>query len=87
MLFDRLIAFSGRAGTAGFLIYLADSFGYVGSCGLLIWRNFGLTHLNWLQVFTVSIYVTSLVGAALVVSSALFFIKKSQEVPITVGLV
>jgi len=80
MLFDRLIAFSGRAGTAGFLIYVADSFGYVGSCGLLIWRSFGLTRLDWLQVFTVGIYATSLIGTVLVMCSALFFLKKSKEV-------
>jgi hypothetical protein len=46
MLFDRLIAVSGRIGTAGFLIYLADASGYLGRCALLIWRNFGLMQLN-----------------------------------------
>jgi hypothetical protein len=76
MLFDRMIAFSGRIGTAGFLIYLADSAGYIGSCALLLWRNFGLVELDWLQVFTASIYATSLIGAALVLLSAVFFLRK-----------
>ena len=31
MLFDRLVAFSGRVATAGFLIYVADASGYMGS--------------------------------------------------------
>jgi hypothetical protein len=73
MLFDRMIAVSGRIGTAGFLIYLADAFGYVGSCALLVWRNFGLVQLNWLQVFTASAYATSILGIGLVGCSALFF--------------
>jgi len=41
MLFDRLVAYSGRVATAGFLIYLADASGYLGSAALLVWRNFG----------------------------------------------
>ncbi len=77
MLFDRMIAVSGRIGTAGFLIYLADASGYLGSCALLIWRNFGLMQLNWLQVFTVVAYGTSTLGMALVCLSALFFLRKA----------
>ncbi len=77
MLFDRLIAVSGRAGTAGFLIYVADSSGYVGSCALLVWRNFGLPQLNWLQVFTAIAYATSIAGMLFVGMSAVFFLRKA----------
>jgi hypothetical protein len=77
MLFDRLIAASGTVGTAGFLIYIADAFGYLGSCGLLIWRNFGLVQLNWLQVFTASAYGTSAAGMLLIGLSALYFSRKA----------
>ncbi len=77
MLFDRLMAVSGRIGTAGFLIYVADASGYLGSCTLLIWRNFGLMHLNWLQVFTASAYGTSILGILLVSLSAVFFMRKA----------
>ena len=31
MLFDRLVAFSGWVANAGFLIYVADASGYLGS--------------------------------------------------------
>jgi hypothetical protein len=78
MLFDRMIAVSGRIGTAGFLIYLADASGYLGSCALLIWRNFGLMQMNWMQVFTASAYGTSVLGMALVGLSALFFARKAR---------
>jgi len=80
MLFDRMIAVSGRIGTAGFLIYVADASGYVGSCALLIWRNFGLMQLNWMQVFTASAYFTSLIGIVLVLLSAVFFLRKAAAV-------
>jgi hypothetical protein len=82
MLFDRMIAVSGRIGTAGFLIYVADASGYVGSCALLIWRNFGLMQLNWMQVFTASAYGTSLIGIVLVALSAVFFLRKAAAVDV-----
>jgi Family of unknown function (DUF5690) len=80
MLFDRLIAVSGTVGTAGFLIYIADASGYFGSCALLIWRNFGLVQLNWLQVFTASAYGTSALGMLLVGLSAWYFYRKAAPV-------
>jgi len=80
MLFDRLIAASGTVGTAGFLIYVADASGYLGSCILLLWRNFGLVQLNWLQVFTASAYGTSVAGMMLMALSALYFIRKTAAV-------
>jgi Family of unknown function (DUF5690) len=76
MLFDRLIAAGGTVGTAGFLIYVADAPGYLGSCALLLWRNFGMTQLNWLQVFTASAYAASVLGMILIALSALYFFRK-----------
>ena len=81
MLFDRLIAFSGRVATAGFLIYVADASGYLGSVALLLWRNFGGFHLDWLQFFTLSAYATSVVGAVLTAAAALYFSQKARERP------
>ncbi|HEY0802175.1 MAG TPA: DUF5690 family protein [Steroidobacteraceae bacterium] len=77
MLFDRLIAASGTVGTAGFLIYIADASGYLGSCALLVWRNFGLVQLNWLQVFTASAYGASILGMILMALSAVYFVRKA----------
>jgi hypothetical protein len=80
MLFDRLIAASDTVGTAGFLIYVADASGYLGSCALLVWRNFGLMQLNWLQVFTRTAYFTSLVGMLFMGLSALYFVRKTAPI-------
>jgi hypothetical protein len=77
MLFDRLIAASGTVGTAGFLIYIADASGYLGSCALLVWRNVGLVQLNWLQVFTASAYGASIFGMILMALSAVYFVRKT----------
>jgi hypothetical protein len=79
VLFDRLVAVSGRNANAGFLIYVADSFGYCGSVVLLLWRNFGETSLDWLHFFEGGAYVTSVVGAAATGVAAWFFHRRSAR--------
>jgi len=78
VLFDRLVAVSGRVANAGFLIYVADSSGYMGSVALLLWRNFGQAKLDWLQFFTAGAYVTSVVGALATALAALYFYYRSK---------
>jgi len=73
MLFDRLVAVSGRVATAGFLIYVADSAGYAGSCALLLWRNFALLKVEWLTVFRIACYSTAVIGSVLVILSLAYF--------------
>ena len=77
ILFDRLVAVSGRSANAGFLIYVADSLGYMGSVVVLLWRNFGQSALNWLQFFVRAAYITSIVGAAATLIAALYFYRRS----------
>lgn len=50
-LFDRLVAALGSVATAAFLIQLADALGYVGSVGLLFYKNYGQAELSWLAFF------------------------------------
>jgi hypothetical protein len=78
MLFDRLVAVSGQVGTAGFLIYVADSSGYAGSVALLLWRNFGGVTLDWLQFFIQAAYGTSIIGAVLVTAAGFYFHHRQQ---------
>jgi hypothetical protein len=78
MLFDRLVAVSGRIATAGFLIYVADAAGYAGSCALLLWRNFGLLQIQWLTVFRFAAYATTMVGIVLVSLSLIYFNARAR---------
>jgi hypothetical protein len=79
MLFDRLIAVSGKAATAGFLIYVADSSGYLGSVALLLWRDLAVVKLDWLRFFILSAYTASVLGLALVACAALYFLRRRAE--------
>jgi len=60
--FDRLLAAFRYAGTVAFLINLADSFGYVGSVGVLLYKYFGHSNLSWLNFFISSGYVVAVAG-------------------------
>lgn len=74
--FDRLIATFKYVSTVGFLIYLADSFGYLGSVGVLLFKEFGNKNLSWLEFFMTSGYVLSIAGSLLIVGSLLYFTAK-----------
>jgi len=74
--FDRLIATFRYVSTVGFLIYLADSFGYLGSVGVLLFKEFGNAELSWLEFFISSGYILSIAGSVLIVLSLIYFILK-----------
>lgn len=76
MLFDRLIAATRQVGTAGFLIYLADASGYLGSVALTLGRNLGSVSMPWLAFFMASAGWVSFIGCVLTIFSALYFARK-----------
>ena len=65
--------------TAGFLIYVADASGYLGSVSLLLWRNFGGVTLDWLTFFEQGALATSAIGAVLTAVAAAYFASKGRR--------
>lgn len=51
MLFERLIALYRLEGTVGFLMYFADSFGYLASCTLYVGASTLETSIDWTGLF------------------------------------
>ncbi|MCB9779548.1 MAG: hypothetical protein H6742_13375 [Alphaproteobacteria bacterium] len=78
VLFDRLIAAVGFAGTAGFMIYVTDAFGYLGSVALLLYKNFGQGSLSWLDFFVGFSWATFAVCSFSFVASMLYFAWKTR---------
>ena len=76
MLFDRLIAAGGSVGNAGFLIYVADSSGYVGSVALLVLRSMNGVKLPWARFLIDASLVTSLGGLVLLGAATLYFQRR-----------
>ncbi|MEM6295901.1 MAG: DUF5690 family protein [Myxococcota bacterium] len=79
VLFDRLIAATGAVGTAVFMIYVTDAFGYAGSVGLLLFKNFGGADLSWLDFFRGFSYASAVACTAAFVASGLYFSRLTRE--------
>ena len=75
ILFDRMIAMVGAVATAGFLIYVTDSFGYLGSVVLMLYKDLGSPDLSWLDFFITTSYVTSIVCTVLYFVSLFYFYR------------
>jgi len=73
LLFDRMIAAFGSAANAGFFIYVADSFGYLGSVGTILFKNFSNKDLSWFNFITNASYSIAIIGIILVFLSLWFF--------------
>jgi hypothetical protein len=80
LLFDRFIAASGRSGTAGFLIYVADASGYLSSVALLVFYNFAGVSLSWVTFLIAISYVAALMGLALTAGAGIYFYRRLMAV-------
>lgn len=76
--FDRMLAAFHYSGTVGFIMYLSDSFGYLGSLATLFIKEFGQLQMNWLEFFIFGGYVLSVSGSILILCSGYYFFAKHQ---------
>ncbi len=80
ILFDRMIAATGRVGTAGFLIYVADANGYVGSIALLLVRYFSHLDLAWTAFLGGAAYTTCALGlVGVLLAGVLLALRTSRD--------
>jgi len=76
ILYDNLMGLLKFSGTAGFMIYVSDAFGYLGSVGLLFYKNFARPNISWLNFFTQLNYVICFVGGILIILGNIYFYRK-----------
>jgi MFS family permease len=76
LFFERLIASFHYVSTAGFMVTLADFYGYFGSVGVLFYKNFGSGNISYFNFFKISTYVVSVSLVFLFVFSAVYFNKR-----------
>ncbi len=79
ILFDRMIAAFRYAANVGFLIYLADSFGYLASVGVLLTKNIFRIEMNWLNFYTTLVLITSFAGVIFISCSLIYFERKRKK--------
>ena len=78
MLFDRFLAAFRYTGTVGFLIYLADSCGYIGSVAVLFTKTIFKQEVNWLTFFIRLTILSAAVGSLSSLLSWFYFRHKYQ---------
>lgn len=79
ILFDRLIASFRITGNVGFLIYLADSFGYLGSVTVLLSKSVFNIQLSWLNFYQELVLVTGIIGLIATAASMFYFRNKFKK--------
>ncbi len=77
--FERLIATFRFTGNVGFLIYVADSFGYLGSVSVLVSKEVLKIRLNWVDFFSTSVMALSLAGILITGYAMFYFGRKSER--------
>jgi hypothetical protein len=79
MLFERLIASFRYISNACFIIYVADSFGYLGSDVVLLVKNFSNSNISYSDFFVKMIVGVSALGTGLTILSSIYFKRKYQR--------
>ena len=80
--FERLIATYHQKGNIGFLIYIADAFGYLASITILGVKEIGNPQISWIEFFKGSLWLVSICGLLLTIFSMIYFRLKKQNQPI-----
>src|SRR5580698_1749386 len=73
--FERMLAAYKIPGNVGFLIYIADAFGYLGTVAVLLIKEFVRIKYTWVDFFTGMFYVAAVAGVVLVLWGALLFTR------------
>jgi hypothetical protein len=76
--FERLIATFKYPGNVGFLIYVADSFGYLASVVVLISKELLHVKLQWTSFYSQGVVWLSVVGVVITLLSIRYFSKRYQ---------
>lgn len=88
--FERLIASYKHVGNIGFVMYVADSIGYMGSVSVLFIREFGFLSLSWGAFYQQAILISSLLAGVSVCLSLIYFtmkrinLKKAERIANTI---
>ena len=78
-IFERLLALTGDKGNLGFLMYLADSFGYLGYVAVMLGRSLVPTDQSFLTFFVWLAGIVTIAATVLLAGSWLYFVKHTRS--------
>lgn len=74
--FERMISTFKSKSNVGFIMYIADAVGYLGSISILLFKEFTQSKISWGNFFKESVIIVGIVGVLTAVCSLLYFTKK-----------
>ena len=74
--FERMIASYQINGNVGFIMYVADAFGYLGSVTVLFVKQFIGLHVSWTTFFINAVLIICIFGIAGTIIAATYFKNK-----------
>ncbi len=77
--FERLLASFHYKGNVGFLIYVADSMGYLGSVSILFVKELGRPGISWGTFFKEGVMTVAIVGGVCATLSLLYFLRSARN--------
>jgi Family of unknown function (DUF5690) len=78
-IFERLIAMTGERGNLGFLMYLADSVGYLGYVAVMLARGAVQTRQSFLDFFLTTAEALVIAAVLLLAGAWAYFFNKTRE--------
>jgi hypothetical protein len=77
--FERLLASFHYKGNVGFLIYVADSMGYLGSVSVLLVKELGRPGISWGAFFKEGVMTVAIIGGICATLSLLYFLRNARK--------
>ena len=82
-LYERLISSFKYVSNIGFVIYVSDAFGYLGSLGVVFYKSFFSPKISWIDFFSRSGLWFSILGLFFTVLSIFYFKNKYNQFKIS----
>jgi hypothetical protein len=79
--FERFIASFNYKSNVGFLMYVADSFGYLASVSVLMIKEFGRPAVSWSAFFDEGILLVGGIGGIFAIFSLIYFKQTARKEP------
>lgn len=77
--FERMIATFRYKSNVGFLMYVADSMGYLGSVSVLMVKELGRPNISWGDFFKEGVMVVAIVGGICATLSLIYFFHSARK--------
>jgi hypothetical protein len=82
-IFERLIAMTRDRGNIGYLMYLADAFGYLGYVAVMVGKNFYAVKGDILKLFIATGWIVAIGSILSLTIAILFFARRSRSLVAT----